>query len=300
MNHSANTTNHIQEIILWLENNGHASLAPAYASGLAHEWNSLEAKPSFILLDESLCSINEQIQALRLAGIWPFYTVGLATLMVEHLHPTLLEGANSKQKIADSMQWTLQPELISMMLELHHNPRLALQSDKLALMRKGYELGYGYERDYKGCAQCTLGALLDILEREEPTLFRAANGFAAGMALYNDGACGGYSGGLLTLGLFAGRRRENFDGDREEKDKCYAYTKQLHDKFVKTYGTVICDQVHKEIFGRSFCMRIEKDKPAFEEAGAHTQDKCPAVVGSSVAWVIEILYDNGHLGEVLD
>lgn len=281
----------VAEAIAWIEGNGGAELASHYATGLTKEWKDLESLGGMANWSGELAPLLAIIKETRLAGNWPFFSVGLATQLMNKKHPGVLGGENAKQKIVELTHWGRQPELVAMMQELNQNPYLVTNEDKVFWMRKGYELGYRYERDYKGCAQCTLAAVLDLLNREEPTLFRAANGFAAGMSLYGDGVCGGYSGGVLALGLFAGRVRENFDSDRAEKDKCYALTKRLHDRFIETYGTVTCGDVHKEIFGRSFCLRVLEDKPAFEEAGAHNQDKCPAVVGSAAAWVAEILVD---------
>lgn len=281
--------------IEWIEKNGEKAQASLFATGLTQEWKDMESLTGLAEWNGDLAPLLAMIREIRLAGKWPIFSVGLATLVVKRKHPDTLVGGDGKRKIVDLTHWGRQPELVAMMRELNENPSFLENADKLDWMRKGYEAGYRYERDYKGCAQCTLAAVLDLLEREEPALFRAANGFAAGGSLYGDGVCGGYSGGILALGLFAGRVRENFDGDRAEKDKCYAYTKRLHDRFIETYGTVTCSQVHKEIFGRSFCLRVLEDKPAFEEAGAHNQDKCPAVVGSAAAWVAEILFDEGIL-----
>ena len=281
--------------IAWMEKNGDKKHVSAYAAGLTREWKKIESVDLMANWTGDFASLNIVIQEIRLAGIWPFFSAGLAGIALKASQPEIFGGNDIKRAIVKATAWNRQPELVAMMMELNLAPELVEQEAKLTWMRKGYELGYRYERDYKGCAQCTLGAVLDLLEREEPTLFRAANGFAAGMSLYGDGVCGGYSGGVLALGLFAGRTRENFDGDRAEKDKCYALTKRLHDRFIETYGTVICGEVHKEIFGRSFSLRILEDKPAFEEAGAHNKDKCPVVVGSAAAWVAEILVDEGIL-----
>lgn len=281
--------------IAWMEQNNDRNYVSAYATGLTQEWKGMESAELMKNWTGDFATLNVLVQEIRLAGIWPFFSAGLAGKALKAERPEIFGGSDIKGEIVKATAWNRQPELVAMVMELDKNPSLAGQEEKLSWMRKGYELGYRYERDYKGCAQCTLAAVLDLLNREEPTLFRAANGFAAGMSLYGDGVCGGYSGGVLALGLFAGRVRENFDGDRAEKDKCYALTKKLHDRFIETYGTVICGEVHKEIFGRSFSLRILEDKPAFEEAGAHNKDKCPVVVGSAAGWVAEILVDEGIL-----
>ena len=192
-------------------------------------------------------------------------------------------------------------EFLQLVNEVFLNlPDLQLDEDnlqKVRLMKQAHRLGYKYENEYRGCAQCTFAAACAVSGRENPELFRAANGFAAGMSLMGDGVCGGYSGGIMAMGLFAGRRLEFFDGDKEEKDRIAAMGQKLREKFIETYDTVICHGIHENIFGRAFHITRPEDKEAFEAAGAHTIDKCAAVVGAASAWVTEILWDQGFLIE---
>jgi C_GCAxxG_C_C family probable redox protein len=155
--------------------------------------------------------------------------------------------------------------------------------------------GYRYEKECRGCAQCTIAAMFGVTGKKEEHLFRAANGFAAGMGLFGDGVCGGYSGGLLYMGTYAGRRFEFFDNDKAEKDLSMRLAEKLHTRFMETYGSVICHDIHRDIFGRAFFIRDPEEKTAFEEAGAHKKDKCPAVVGTAAQWTAEILMEEGFL-----
>jgi C_GCAxxG_C_C family probable redox protein len=164
----------------------------------------------------------------------------------------------------------------------------------LRLGQAAYRLGVKYERDYHGCGQCTLAAVLDTLGRREDTLFQAASAVAGGIGLCGDGACGGYLGGVLVMGLYTGRRRDHFDGDRERKDRTVAMAQRLHERFVMTYGSVNCHDIHQRLFGRSFDLTNPDERVAFEAAGAHT-DKCPLVVGQAARWTVEILCE--ELGE---
>ncbi|BES66568.1 hypothetical protein SANA_30070 [Gottschalkiaceae bacterium SANA] len=291
----SNVLKAVAKAVKWIEKNGDVVSTSNYAIGLTEEWKDSNFLVGMGIWPEDFSALLNLIFEIRLMGKWPFYSVGLATQWIKTVDSGVFEGKDIKKNIIAYTSWERQPELVAMMIRLSNDPSWAEAEDKVGLMRKGYELGYQYEQDYKGCAQCTIAAVLRVLDREEPVLFRAANGLAAGMALYCDGACGGYSGGILSLGLFAGRRIESFDGDRVEKDRCYALTKRLHDRFIQTYGTVICSEIHKEILGRPFCLRVDADKPIFEEAGAHSRDKCPAVVGTAASWVLEILYEEGFV-----
>lgn len=157
--------------------------------------------------------------------------------------------------------------------------------DKESLIKKAYDLGFDYEKKYRGCSQCTIAAVQDTLTIRNDYVFKAASGFPAGCGLLGDGICGGYTGGIMIMSLFFGRRREKFDDDREERYRSLHMACALHDKFIEEYGTIICKEIHIKIFGRSFDMWDEEEKQLFEEAGAH-KDKCTTVVANASAWTI--------------
>ncbi len=161
-------------------------------------------------------------------------------------------------------------------------------------IRKAYELGFEYEGTYRGCAQCVIASLFETTGNSYPVLFRAASSMGGGTALCGDGSCGGYNGGILTIGSYVGRRLENFGGDADEKTKSVALCQALHDRFVQTYDGVTCRDVHEEVFNRSYVLRKPEDKVAFEAAGAYTE-KCNAVVGLASAWTMQLLFDNGYV-----
>jgi hypothetical protein len=55
---------------------------------------------------------------------------------------------------------------------------------------------------------------------------------------------------------------------------------------------VICAQIHKKIFGRSFDLRDDEQKQQFRDAGAHERDDaCCAVVGDGARWATELILD---------
>jgi hypothetical protein len=142
--------------------------------------------------------------------------------------------------------------------------------------------------------------MFQVFGRKNNTLFQSASALAAGMALSGDGACGGYSGGIMYMGSIVGRRLEHLDdGDKEAKNASYRMAQMLRDRFMDTFGSVICADVHQAIFGRSFCLRTTAVKEEFEAAGAHTT-KCTAVIGTVCAWLAEIIYDSGYTEKVND
>ncbi len=235
-------------------------------------------------------------KGVRMAGELPYY---LAKVLAVYFAEQGVTSEELRVTVQQDCGLIEQKELIQAVVdafELLPNLELSDQDQhRVEQIKEAYRKGDHYERVYRGCAQCCMAAISQITGKEDPVLFRAANGFAAGMGLLGDGVCGGYSGGILSMGMFAGRRKEFFDGDKEEKDLCTLLVGKLHQKFIDTYGSVTCHHIHNQIFGRAFHITHPQEKEAFEQAGAHSKDKCPAVVGTAAAWTVEILQQHGLL-----
>ena len=45
------------------------------------------------------------------------------------------------------------------------------------LIERAYQLGFDYEKKYRGCSQCTLAAIYDTLDFNDDNVFKAATGF---------------------------------------------------------------------------------------------------------------------------
>ena len=156
--------------------------------------------------------------------------------------------------------------------------------------QQAFDLGFAYEQIYRGCAQCTLAAIQDAFNLPDEDLFRAASALASGGGLTCAGSCGGFSGGLLFIGGLLGRRRAHIDDDNEFKYLSFALGRKLHDRFIETYGSVVCSEIHRNIFGRTYDMQSSDDKRQFNDDGAHI-DKCTTVVANAARWTVQIIYD---------
>ncbi|MGC9348868.1 MAG: C-GCAxxG-C-C family (seleno)protein [Anaerolineae bacterium] len=159
-------------------------------------------------------------------------------------------------------------------------------------VQKAGELAFHYEQTYHGCGQCALAAITDTLEEIDAVtadaVFEAATGLAGGVGLAGDGSCGALLGATLAFGLLYPRRREAFDGDRENKYRVYAMTQRLRERYIAAYGSTICHDIHRAVLGRPFDLRDPDERKAFEAAGAHDH-KCPGVVQRAVIWAMEII-----------
>lgn len=157
-------------------------------------------------------------------------------------------------------------------------------------IKKAYELGVKYESEYRGCCQCTLGALQDAFNKKDDAVFKASTGLATGTGLIGSAGCGGYSGGVLFIGQFIGRKRENFK-ESSSSTGIFKIIGEFHDRFIEEYESIICSDIQKKLFGRSFNLLNEDEKVLFEKMGGH-RDKCPIVVGKAAAWAAEIILNH--------
>lgn len=165
------------------------------------------------------------------------------------------------------------------------------------LCERAYRLGFDYEREYRGCAQCAVAALQDALQVRNPqtdAVFKAATALSGGAAGEGDGQCGAYSGSILMLGTFIGRERDDFQDPRRVRHITQRMAGKLHGRFIEEYGSVVCQTMHRRLFGRPFYLRDADEMRKFDEAGAHTR-VCTHVVGLAARWTVEILADEGCL-----
>jgi C_GCAxxG_C_C family probable redox protein len=159
------------------------------------------------------------------------------------------------------------------------------------LIQKAHDLGFDYEKTYRGCGQCSIAALQDTFGVSGDEIFQAATAFAGGVNRCGDSGCGAYLGGVMFLASLRGRDRDHFaEGARTRETMTVA--KSLHDRFIEEYGSVNCHAIHTKLMGRPFYIIDPDEMRKFDEAGAHTT-KCTEVVGKASAWVAEIALDAG-------
>lgn len=169
------------------------------------------------------------------------------------------------------------------------------ETRKEELMKQAYAAGYGYEKKFGGCGQCTFAALQDILDKHAPEwdfVFQSLTAHAGGIGRQGDGSCGAYVGAAAFIGLLLGRARDNFADPDKLRRKTEALVDQLHEKFQKQYGSITCHSIHRTLYGRPFYIKDPDEFAKFEAAGAHDTG-CTSVVGNTAQWTVEILVDAG-------
>lgn len=150
-----------------------------------------------------------------------------------------------------------------------------------------YHLAYKYESELGSCPQCVLAAIKESLDIGDENIFKSADAMAGGTSLSTKGTCGALVGGMLAIGYIEGRGYADFKNGKRKR-RVFKYAKYLYDRFVDEYGSPLCCDVQKKIFGRSFDLWDPIDYQEFEKSGGHT-DKCPSVSGNAARWTAEII-----------
>ena len=165
------------------------------------------------------------------------------------------------------------------------------------LLDRAYELGFNYEKYSWSCSQCTVAALHELLGIDE-VVVKVSTSICGGTADQTLGTCGALAGGVIALDYYFGRPLEKMSYHKCIQTNIDALnpgsevSQRLADKFIKEYGTFICGQLQRKLFGRIFCFTEEDGIEKWLAAGAHSdKDKCCHLVGNAARWTLEILLE---------
>jgi len=164
-----------------------------------------------------------------------------------------------------------------------------MADDFKALMKNAYSIGFEHEKNFHGCAQCTIGALYEVFPKlRNEDIFKSASGMGGGVGLTCLGHCGALSGGVMVLSQIYGRELHQISDPERKRAVAFKLGEKLVSYFLDEYGTIICHQIQEKIMGRSFRLLDSQDKKIFEAMGGH-MSVCPAVVGKGVQWTLELI-----------
>ena len=164
------------------------------------------------------------------------------------------------------------------------------QIDEFA--EKAYDLGFEYEKVYRGCSQAALGAIYDVLNIKDDGIFKAATGFAGGGGLCGVSVCGGYAAGVLAISQLMGRERSNFKDPEGVRFENFKLVREFTLKYLEELGSIICRDIQIKKFGRPYYIADKDEFEKFEEAGGH-RDKCTDVVGRATRLAVRFILENG-------
>jgi C_GCAxxG_C_C family probable redox protein len=166
------------------------------------------------------------------------------------------------------------------------------ENRKNELMEKAFQLGFDYEKTYRGCSQCTIAAIQDTLDIREDNVFKAATGLAGGGGLTGIGVCGGYVGSIMMISWLCGRERSNFEDPEKKRHINFALSRKFTQAYIQEFGAIICRDIQTHIFGRPYYIADPHEYDAFEKAGGH-DDKCTNVVGKASRLAVGFILDEG-------
>lgn len=136
---------------------------------------------------------------------------------------------------------------------------------------------------YSGCSQSVLLALQEAFNIGDAESFKAATVLSGGVARRGE-TCGALLGGLMALGLVAGRSdikdtqayRDAMTPANEIIDE-FKQTLEQEFSFTEPLDSTICADIQTRIYGRSFNLRNPVENKAFLDAGGHGDMGCPKV-----------------------
>lgn len=159
-----------------------------------------------------------------------------------------------------------------------------------------FKIGFEGEREKTNCAQESFHAISSVLGIRNSLIFKCLSALEAGGGVTTAGSCGAFSGSLVAFSYFFGRTYSQWE-EGKSYIKSSILGQKLYKRFNKQFGTVICTDIHKKIYGRTFKLMDEdnlgidlKVLEDFEKMGAHTH-MCSTVVGLASAWAVDILWD---------
>lgn len=137
------------------------------------------------------------------------------------------------------------------------------------------------------CARSVLLGLKEILDDIPEEMITASLSLAGGTGSAS-GSCGAYCCGLLAVGLKYNAPLAEELKNPAVKQKDAAKFNEYRNRFLKEYGTIMCPELHKKIFGRAYDLADPTDHEAFLSIPGH-EEKCAEVVAVATRLAAEMI-----------
>ncbi len=128
------------------------------------------------------------------------------------------------------------------------------------------------------CAQSSLLALQEQFHLGDASTLKAATAMP-GIALRGE-TCGAVIGGLMAIGLACGR--EKLD-DWEGLIRAIRPARKFCREFENEFGSLMCCDIQKLLFGRSFDLADPAEAEEFQKAGASKKCRVPPGKAARIA-----------------
>ncbi len=142
------------------------------------------------------------------------------------------------------------------------------------------------------CARSTMYGLSCYFDFISGDIVRATFNLAGGVGA-SSGTCGAFSSGQLAIGLKYAPSMEEVDTEEGKKKMEVAEMKMIEfrEVFLKEFGTTLCPEIHKKIYGRSFDFKNQKEAEEFFSIPDHAE-KCASIVEKGAALAAEFILND--------
>ena len=105
------------------------------------------------------------------------------------------------------------------------------------------------------------------------------------------GSCGAFSSALMAAGLKYNPTMEEQDKDPALFLPAQQKFSELRDRFKKEFGTILCPEIHMQLFGRTFDF-TDPDEFAYYMNMEGRREKCAQTVARAVRLTCEMLMED--------
>jgi len=147
------------------------------------------------------------------------------------------------------------------------------------------------------CARSTLYGLKSYFDYIPEEMVTASMSLLGGAGI-SSGSCGAYCSGLLAIGLKYNPTMAEESANISLREKGIAKTIAFRDAFLKQFGTTLCPEIHKSLFGRSFNFLDEQQNAEFLNLPGHAE-KCSTVVAKAARIAAEIMLEDTIVNKYL-
>lgn len=144
------------------------------------------------------------------------------------------------------------------------------------------------------CARSALYGLKTYFDFIPEEMITAAMSLVGGCGRAN-GSCGAYVAGMLAIGAKFNPTIEeelaNPEKLNELRQRGFEKLLEYRDTFYQEYGTTLCPEIHKQLFGRSFDLMDDKEDAEYLNVPGHVE-KCSTVVKNAARMAAEIMLED--------
>ena len=167
------------------------------------------------------------------------------------------------------------------------NEGMVIHMNKQQLVEKAVEAAVEAELRFGICSRNVLIGLKTILPDMPEEMITASLSLAAGTGAAS-GSCGAYCAGLLGVGLkFNSTLAEEIENSDLQMAGVEKF-KEYRDRFLSEWGTVLCPEIQKKLFGKSFYLVDPKQDEEFVNLEDHLE-KCAIPIGAATRLAAEMI-----------